>query len=841
MRRAAFRRCVLSASLALAGGHAASQGGASLDPNGPQAKALRDAMASPTTDWKGYLPVSDADRRRKPITLRFVCWDGSDGKVAIAKALKDFERHYPWIKVKLEAVTNFQQEKLLNQVAGNCAPDVAMLDFNGFRRFASRGALYELNDFIDRTPGFDLKAYYKPIVDAHSYKGRLYVLPRDIAPMGLIYYNKDIFRKAGLPMPDGSWTWDFEPRPELREKCFTWVMQQLTRKNSKGKVVQYGYSPAWPGLLLDMLTYSQGARAWDDREAPTEVRFNDSRIVKALDFMRETMLEKQWIPSPNELRTGLNTSAHLLFAQGRLAMYQVGIWEVAGFKKEIKRGQQGFFDWDITLAPAFRDGTRASPTGGSGYAVMKQTKHPWEAWLVTMWMAGPPGMLEMAKLGFAQPAIRSLALKPPWIPSPDMTPEERIPENRIATDLAVPYVVFPPNWEKWKELGDLMAGRQDAVLIGSISAKEAADEAQRIGSKRLATLRREERLSKANWGLAGAVALLLVGAGAAWVYWPERKVRRTLKEKRENRIAYLFIAPWLIGLFAFTLGPMVFSFLMSFMDWDSIRPAQFRGVENYVEMATTDIWFFKSLMVTALYTLFSVPLGLGVSLALALLLNVRVFGMPLYRTCYYLPSLASGVAAALIWRRVFQPDGGLLNTLIYGPDGSWNTFGLASLLEPLSPPGQPLNWLGNEKTALASLILMSAWGAGSAMIILLAGLKGIPQHYYEAATVDGAGTWRRFRSITLPMVSPALFFCLITGFIFSFQVFTQSFVINNGATGAPNGATLFFMLHIYTNAFMNMRMGYASALAWVLFVVILIFTAMQMKLSKYVYYEGDSA
>lgn len=814
---------------------------ASLDPNSSEARALRDSLASPTTPWTGAIPVTAADRKREPVTLRFVCWDGADGLVAIKKAVEGFEKHYPWIKVKLESVTNYQQEKLLNQVAGNCAPDVAMLDFNGFRRFASRGVLYELDDFIAKTPGFDLKAYYKPIVDAHSYQGKLYVLPRDIAPIGLIYYNKDLFRQAGIPFPDGSWTWDFHPRPALREKCFTWVMQQLTKKDRNGKVVQYGYAPGWPGLMLEMLAYSQGARAWDDREAPTRVNFNDPRYVKSLEFMRSAMLDKKWIPSPNELRTGLNTNAHLLFAQGRLAMYQVGIWEVASFKKEIVKGQQGSFDWDIALAPAFREGTRAFPTGGSGYAILKQTKHPWEAWLATMWMAGPPGMLEMAKLGFAQPAIRSLALQSPWIPSKDLSPIERTPESRIVTDQAVPYVVFPPNWEKWKELGDLMAGRQDAVLLGGISAQEALDEAQALGQKRLDVLRKEERLPPANWGLGALVACGLLGIGLLWVYWPERKIRRTLKEKRENRIAYLFIAPWLIGLVAFTLGPMLFSFLMSFTDWDSIQPARFRGVENYVEMVTSDIWFFKSLMVTALYTLFSVPLGLVVSLALALLLNVRVLGMPLYRTCYYLPSLASGVAAALIWRRVFQPEGGLLNTLIYGPDGQWNTLGLASLLSPLSPPGQPLNWLGNEKTALAAMIIMSAWGAGSAMIILLAGLKGIPQHYYEAATMDGAGPWRQFRAITIPMVSPALFFCLITGFIFSFQVFTQSFVINNGPSGAPNGATLFFMIHIYNNAFMNMRMGYASALAWVLFIVILIFTAMQMKLSKYVYYEGDSA
>lgn len=837
------RKSTVASALALFGLSAilAAQPSVELsDPNSEASRRLRDEMASPTTDWKGYIPVTAEDRKRKTVNIRFVVWDGEDGLPRLREAMNDFEKHYPWIKVKLEAVTNNQQEKLMNQVAGNCAPDVAMLDFNGFRRFASRGALYNLNEFIEKTPGFDLKAYYKPIVDAHSYQGNLYVLPRDIAPMGIIYYNKKIFREAGIPFPDGSWTWDYEPRPELREKCFTWVMQQLTKKDRNGKVSQYGYASGWPGLLLEMLIYSQGFRPWDDREEPRKATFNDPILIKSLEFMQRLMLKEKWVPSPNDLRTAMNTSAHLLFAQGRLAMYQVGIWEVPGFRKEIVKGKPGYFDWDIALAPGFKDGTRGCPTGGSGYAILKQSKHPWEAWLAAMWMAGPPGMQAMAKAGIAQPAIRAMALQEPWIPGPNTPADQQVPASRIVTDHAVPYVVFPPSWENWKEMGDMFSGTMDSLILGLKDAKTETDIVTKRAQRRLDVLRKEQALPRANWTVGGAVAGLIFLGGLAWIYWPERKFRRTAKEKRENWTAYAFISPWLIGLIALTLGPMLFSLLVSFMDWDSIRPARFRGIENYVEMTTQDPWFWKSLLVTTLYTIFSVPLGLAISLALALLLNTKVRGMPIYRTLYYLPSLASGVAATLIWRRVFQPEGGLLNTLIYGADGQGNFLGLASLLAPLSPPGQPVNWLGNESTALSAMVLMSTWGAGGAMIILLAGLQGVPQHYYEAATVDGAGPWRKFRAITLPMVSPALFFCLITGFIGSFQVFTQSFVVNNGATGAPNGATLFFMLHIYNNAFMNMRMGYASALAWVMFFVVLIFTVAQMRLTKYVYYEGDA-
>jgi multiple sugar transport system permease protein len=215
------------------------------------------------------------------------------------------------------------------------------------------------------------------------------------------------------------------------------------------------------------------------------------------------------------------------------------------------------------------------------------------------------------------------------------------------------------------------------------------------------------------------------------------------------------------------------------------------------------------------------------------LLNVKVKGMPIYRTFFYLPALASAVASSLIWRKVFQPEGGLLNIMLFGQDGSANHFGLANWL---IVDGKLPNWLGDQNLALPSLIIMSLWGIGGGMVILLAGLQAIPDFYYEAATLDGAGLWDKFKVVTLPMVSPSLFFALITGFIGSFQVFTQAFVMTGGG---PNDATRFFMLHLYENSFGNLRMGYASALAWFLFAIVFVMTRIQWKLNKYVYYEGD--
>jgi multiple sugar transport system permease protein len=219
------------------------------------------------------------------------------------------------------------------------------------------------------------------------------------------------------------------------------------------------------------------------------------------------------------------------------------------------------------------------------------------------------------------------------------------------------------------------------------------------------------------------------------------------------------------------------------------------------------------------------------SLLLALLLNTKIKGQPIFRTLYYIPTVASAVAASLLWMRLFNPESGLLNYLIsvMHLNGVMHAFGWTD------PTKGYVNWLGNEKTALGSLVVMSLWGIGGGMVIYLAGLQGIPQSYYDAAEVDGANVWQKFRHVTLPLLTPTIFFTLIMGVIGSFQVFTQGFVMTQGG---PNNATLFYVLYLYENAFQFLKMGYASALAWVLFVVILYVTLLQMKMSKWVHYEG---
>lgn len=280
--------------------------------------------------------------------------------------------------------------------------------------------------------------------------------------------------------------------------------------------------------------------------------------------------------------------------------------------------------------------------------------------------------------------------------------------------------------------------------------------------------------------------------------------------RREALLGYIFASPWFIGFILFTLFPIIASIRYSFMDYNILQPPRWVGLDNYIALFHDEL-FWRSLYNTFYYVIFSVPLFIIIGLAIALLLNADIKGIAIYRTMYYIPSIVPVVASSILWAWIFDPNFGILTNFV-------QLFGFTA-------PG----WLSDPAWAKNSLILMSLWGAGGGIIIYLAGLKNIPKVYYEAAEIDGAGVIQRFFKITLPLLSPTLFFQLIMGMIGSFQVFTQSFIITGGG---PNDSTLFYVLYLYNNAFRFWKMGYASALAWVLFAIIMFLTWLNFKLSK---------
>lgn len=288
--------------------------------------------------------------------------------------------------------------------------------------------------------------------------------------------------------------------------------------------------------------------------------------------------------------------------------------------------------------------------------------------------------------------------------------------------------------------------------------------------------------------------------------------------KSDQRAALAFLAPWFLGLFGITLIPLVASLVLATTDYDLLTSPTFIGLDNFTAMLT-DTRLHESLRVTFLYVVTGVPLQLVVALGLAVLLNRGLRGMTFYRSVFYLPSLlGSSVAIAILWRQVF------------GEDGLFNAFlGLFGI--------QGMGWVSHPDTALWTLVLLHVWTFGSPMIIFLAGLRQIPEMYYEAASLDGASRWRQFRSVTLPLLSPIIFFNLVMQVIIAFQSFTQAFVVSNG-TGGPSDSTLFYTLYLYQEGFTNLRMGYAAAMAWVLVLIVLVLTAINFWASKFwVFYE----
>ncbi|HXF63840.1 MAG TPA: sugar ABC transporter permease [Caldilineaceae bacterium] len=298
---------------------------------------------------------------------------------------------------------------------------------------------------------------------------------------------------------------------------------------------------------------------------------------------------------------------------------------------------------------------------------------------------------------------------------------------------------------------------------------------------------------------------------------------RSALQAREAYAGYLFLLPWLLGLIIFWIGPILSSAYFSLLEYDVLSPAKYVGPQNYIRAFTGDKQFWPSLQRTLVYAVTVVPIGLAGSLMLAILLNQRAKGTNIFRTLYFLPHLTPTVALALLWTWLFHPSVGPINVAL-----SW---------VGIEGPG----WLTSKQWALPSVIIIALWAGmgGNAMLIFLAGLQGVPKELLEAAEIDGAGSWAKFWSVTLPMISPTVLFNLILGIIAALKVFTISFVATNGG---PSYATWFYALHIYNQAFHYFRMGYAAALAWIFVIILLAFTYIQLQVSRrWVYYAGESS
>jgi len=304
------------------------------------------------------------------------------------------------------------------------------------------------------------------------------------------------------------------------------------------------------------------------------------------------------------------------------------------------------------------------------------------------------------------------------------------------------------------------------------------------------------------------------------------KPSRLSLARRESLWAYTFIGPWILGFIIFTVGPMLASLFFSFTEYDIVTAPKWVGLTNYTNLIHDDL-FWHSLGITFKYAALALPLGLVISYLIAVLLNQKIRGINVWRTLYFIPSVIAGVAVALLWSRIFDPKLGILNPL------------LAQI--GIKGPG----WLSDPQWAVPALVIMSLWSVGGNIIIYLAGLQGVPTDLYDAAKVDGATAWQRFRHVTLPLTTPVIFYNLILGLIGTFQYFTEVYVISSGNSGGgglggPARSTLFYNIYLYQNAFKYFHMGYASTMAWILFIIVLGLTLLIFRSSDtWVFYEGQ--
>lgn len=301
------------------------------------------------------------------------------------------------------------------------------------------------------------------------------------------------------------------------------------------------------------------------------------------------------------------------------------------------------------------------------------------------------------------------------------------------------------------------------------------------------------------------------------------RARKGLMARKEQRAAYLFLSPWLVGLAAFWLIPIVASLLISMTRWEIIRDPEWLGLQNYWEMLFDDRVFWVSIRVTLKYMVLSVPLYLVCGLILSLLLNLKIRGINLFRTILFVPSVLSGVAVAVLWVALLNPDVGAVNSVL-------RAIGM----------DDPPRWLQSPTWAVPSVVLVGLWGIGGGAIIYLSGLQNIGPQLYEAALLDGAGAWQRFRYVTLPMITPTLLFVLLTSLIDAFQVFDIAYVLSQGGQGGLGDSLQFYLINLWDNAFVQGRYGYASALAWVMVLAAAAVILVIFKTSgRWVYYEYD--
>jgi multiple sugar transport system permease protein len=799
----------------------------------------------------------------------------------IYTAIHRFERRFPQYKVIMGTAVarnlTGDAQRLLCAVAGGVPPDVVWHDRFAVGEWAGRSALEDLTSFVqaqrpDDRYRIDLGEYYEWAVREASYappgstqSPRVYGIPTSI-DIRVLYSNADLLRQEGLVQErilDGRAV--KEPRPPCDWDELRLYANRLTRyadpRDKTRGLARLGFGPNFGNSWLYMYAWQAGGEFMNaDR---TRITMDSPPVVRALRYMADIYDDIGGFAQAEAFRQSFQGGELDPFLRGQVAMKIDGDWSlatIADWKRDM--------DFLVTPAPLPPDRIAAGHkpiTWAGGWAlVIPKTAHNKEGAFKLIQYLRSWEVMDLLEQGKREQKQSEGKL---YLPTGNAN--RKFYEHLIAQHIDAPPESVVPR--RFKEAYAVLKAMMPSTLIRPVTPvgqllweqhrkgyenavlHEYADEARRLGvdEMQLCLQKAQEPVQRSldeilrplppemrvDWTPYFWCYGLLVALPFAAMFLAYHRRRRLHGYKaREVGSAMLFASPWTIGFIIFIGAPILFSIVFSFTSYSVLAPAHYVGLDNYRQVFGDDL-FYKSLGNT-LFMVLRIPLVMALSLAIALLLNRAIRGMGVYRTAFYMPAIMPMVAASLLWLWIFNPSQGALNQflnwLFDTPPFEW----LESLIGWItSSPVEiraPL-WLNDKAWSKPGLIVMNLWTAGGGMIIWLAGLQSIPPQLYEAASIDGAGAWKRFKHVTLPMLSPYILFNAVVGLIHTMQIFGEAFIMTEGG---PADSTLFYAYHLFKEAFQFFRLGTASALAWILFVIVLALTLLQLWLSKrWVHYE----
>ncbi len=725
---------------------------------------------------------------QQPVTLRLIDWASLDEMPIDEATINAFEKTFPWISVLYEPNPGRQyEEKILTGLAANEPPDVFLLDSKLIPTFTNKQVLLDLAPYIDSLQ-IDSSQWYPHVLQIARKGSGLYAFPKGFTPL-MIFYNKRLFRDAGVDLPKPDWTWD---------KFLSTARNLTIDKDGDGTPEQYGTAFTNYYFYWIPWIWSAGGDVVSSDGMNAAGYLNSYQTKSALQFLISLRNTERVAPDVGSWiqaeKTGTN---YALFSGGKIAMIVDGHWRLPKFIKYI---QDGTLDIGVAPFPKHPSGNKVNVMYESGWCVPVNTKHPREAALLASFMAGETAARIRSEGRLEIPAVKKVAEE---FAKNDPTGLEQIFIDEVS------YCRQP--WgsviERFSEIEWILQDAVDEVMINGKPMEETMtrfagkvdNELEKIRSHQHMTFLPIREHSEILTFLLAVSSIVMICCVIMYVHF---------RKKDQTGTAMGFLAPSLLHLVVFIATPIVFAGYLSVHRWDIVVPDQpFVGLDNFSEILN-DAGFHNALANTFLFSL-NVPIGMVIALMVALFLHKRLKGLGFLRTLCFLPGVSSFVAIALVWMWIYHPSFGIANYIL-------TAFGLPRM-----------EWLNSTDTAMVSIIIFSIWlGIGYQMVVFLAGLQGIPEELHAAARIDGATGLQRFWNVTVPLLKPTTLFILVTSLIGSFQVFTSVYIMT---AGGPVGSTDVAVYHVYKTAWEQLRMGYASAMSWILFVLIMMLTWVQFK------------